>query len=52
MAHLLELVHATLNYTLAALVAVHIAAALKHQFIDHDGVLLRMLPRSLPRPRR
>ncbi|MDE2270025.1 MAG: cytochrome b [Betaproteobacteria bacterium] len=55
MAHLLELVHATLNYTLAALVAVHMAAALKHQFIDHDGVLLRMLPRllprSLPRPR-
>ena len=45
LAHLLELVHATLNYTLAALVAVHGAAAIKHQFIDHDGVLLRMLPK-------
>lgn len=45
LAHLLELVHATLNYTLAALVALHAAAALKHQFIDHDGVLLRMLPK-------
>jgi len=44
-AHLLALVHATLNYTLAALVAVHVAAAIKHQFFDHDGVLLRMLPK-------
>ncbi len=45
LAHLLELVHATLNYTLAALVAVHVAAAIKHQFIDRDGVLSRMLPK-------
>jgi cytochrome b561 len=37
-------VHATLNYTLAALVVVHVAAAIKHQFIDRDGVLSRMLP--------
>jgi cytochrome b561 len=37
-------VHAVLNYTLAALVAVHVVAALKHQFIDRDGVLARMLP--------
>ena len=44
-AHLLLLVHATLNYTLAALVALHVAAALKHQFIDRDGVLSRMLPK-------
>ncbi|MGC8508842.1 MAG: cytochrome b [Thiomonas sp.] len=44
-AHLLALVHATLNYTLAALVAVHVAAAIKHQFVDRDGVLLRMLPK-------
>lgn len=44
-AHLLALVHATLNYTLAALVAAHVAAAIKHQFIDHDGVLSRMLPK-------
>jgi cytochrome b561 len=45
LAHVLELVHATLNYTLALLVTVHVAAAVKHQFIDHDGVLLRMLPK-------
>ena len=45
LAHLLVGVHVTLNYTLAALVAVHVAAALKHQFIDHDGVLSRMLPK-------
>ena len=43
-AHLLALVHTTLNYTLAALVVAHVAAALKHQFIDRDGVLSRMLP--------
>lgn len=46
--HLLVLVHATLNYTLAALVALHVAAAIKHQFIDHDGVLQRMLPGRKP----
>ena len=36
--------HAWLNYTLAALVFAHVGAALKHQFIDRDGVLVRMLP--------
>lgn len=45
LAHVLALVHATLNYTMAALVAVHVAAVIKHQFIDHDGVLARMLPK-------
>lgn len=39
---LLGSVHASLNYLLLALVAMHIAAALKHHFIDKDGVLLRM----------
>jgi cytochrome b561 len=29
---------------LAAVVAGHVLAALKHQFIDRDGVLKRMLP--------
>lgn len=38
-------VHEWLNFTMAALVAAHVGAALKHQFIDRDGVLLRMLPR-------
>ena len=31
-------------YTLAALIALHVAAALKHQWIDRDGLLARMLP--------
>lgn len=44
--HVMVTVHVTLNYTMAALVATHAAAAIKHQFIDRDGVLLRMLPGS------
>ena len=38
-------VHEWLNFTMAALVVAHVGAALKHQFVDRDGVLLRMLPR-------
>jgi cytochrome b561 len=38
----LKPVHHWLAYTLAAVVAVHVAAALKHQFIDRDGLLRRM----------
>lgn len=45
LADLLKQVHGILNYTLAAMVAVHVLAALKHQFVDQDGTLLRMLPR-------
>ncbi|MBI3561330.1 MAG: cytochrome b [Gammaproteobacteria bacterium] len=37
-------VHESLAYVLAALVVVHIAAALKHHFIEQDGVLKRMIP--------
>lgn len=40
----LKAVHYWLNMTLAACVAIHVAAALKHQFIDRDSVLKRMLP--------
>ena len=40
----LKVVHFTLNKSLVALVALHAAAALKHYFIDRDGVLERMLP--------
>jgi cytochrome b561 len=29
---------------LAALVVMHVAAALKHHFVDRDDVLKRMLP--------
>jgi cytochrome b561 len=43
--HTLENVHQSLNYILLLLVAVHIAAALKHHFIDRDDVLARMLPK-------
>ena len=31
-------------FALAAVVVLHVAAALKHQFIDRDGLLLRMKP--------
>lgn len=37
-------VHRTLNWTLAGLVALHVLAALKHQILDRDGLLHRMLP--------
>lgn len=36
--------HELLNWSLAALVTVHAAAALKHGVIDRDGTLRRMLP--------
>lgn len=41
---LLKGVHYWLNMGMAGAVALHVAAALKHQFIDRDGVLKRMLP--------
>ncbi|WP_295641419.1 cytochrome b [uncultured Methylibium sp.] len=37
-------VHAILAYTLLALVALHVAAAVKHHVVDRDGLLLRMRP--------
>lgn len=40
----LKLLHYSLNMLLLASVALHLAAALKHHFIDRDGVLKRMLP--------
>lgn len=42
----LEGVHETLNFTLLAVVCLHVAAALKHHFFDRDTVLARMLPAS------
>ena len=41
----LKPVHATLAWALGAVVALHVAGALKHQFINRDGLLQRMLPR-------
>jgi cytochrome b561 len=40
----LEDLHEVLFNVLAALAALHVAAALKHHFIDRDGVLRSMLP--------
>ena len=44
LAAVLKEAHEILAYGLASLVLIHLAAALKHQFIDHDGLLQRMLP--------
>ena len=49
LAEILKLVHRGLNYTLAALVVVHVAAAIKHHVVDRDDVLVRMLPFLKPR---
>ena len=38
----LKLTHRYLNYSFIALVLLHIAAALKHQWLDRDGTLARM----------
>lgn len=40
----LRIVHIGLNYTLLVLVVLHVLAALKHHFVDRDGLLGRMLP--------
>ena len=41
---LFEDLHHYFIYALFALVGLHVAAALKHQFIDRDGLIFRMLP--------
>lgn len=48
---LLALVHRSLNFSMAALVSLHVGAALKHQFFDRAPVLVRMLPPDRTRPR-
>ena len=40
----LRSVHYWLDMTLAAVVLMHIGAALKHHFVDRDGLLARMSP--------
>lgn len=42
--HLFEEIHETLAKALIALALLHVAAALKHHFVDRDGLLQRMLP--------
>ena len=41
---LLLQLHVLLNFSMAALVCVHVGAALKHHFFDRDEVLARMIP--------
>ena len=40
----LKALHHYTAYALGALVVLHVAAALKHQFVDRDGLLTRMWP--------
>ena len=42
--HLLAEVHETLSWLFIILLVGHIAAALKHHFIDKDDILVRILP--------
>ncbi|MDC8784984.1 cytochrome b [Roseateles koreensis] len=44
LADILKDAHELLAWTLALLVLMHLGAALKHQLLDRDGLLLRMLP--------
>lgn len=44
LAELIKPWHAIAAFTLAGLVVLHVAAALKHHWIDKDGLLTRMLP--------
>jgi cytochrome b561 len=40
----LKPLHRNFAYILAGLVVVHVAAAVKHQFVDRDGLMARMWP--------
>ena len=42
-------VHEILGYLIIALILVHIGAALKHHFVNKDGVLARMVPALTPK---
>ena len=44
LAEAIKPLHQILAYTMAAIVVVHVAGALKHQLIDRDGLLQRMWP--------
>jgi cytochrome b561 len=44
---LLTIVHQGLNIGLFLLVGMHIAAVIKHKFIDRDQILERMLPKGM-----
>jgi cytochrome b561 len=40
----LEFVHSKLAWVIIVLLGLHVAGALKHQFVDRDGLLARMAP--------
>jgi cytochrome b561 len=44
LADALRAAHKWINYTMAAVIVLHAAAAVKHHFHDRDDVLVRMLP--------
>jgi cytochrome b561 len=44
LADTLRAVHVALNALLASMIVLHVAAAIKHHFVDRDAVLARMLP--------
>ena len=44
LSEVLKPLHQWLAYALAAVIVLHVAAALKHHFVDRDGLLLRMMP--------
>lgn len=50
LAELIKPFHGVAAKVLAAVVVLHIAAALKHHFMDRDGILKRMQPRFLSSP--
>ncbi len=49
LADVLRMAHRWINYTMAALIVLHAAAALKHYFVDRDEILARMIPSLPPR---
>lgn len=49
LAVVLRIAHVAFNVGLVTVLSVHIAAAVKHHFVDGDGVLTRMVPGLKPR---
>lgn len=49
LAEVLKTVHMGLALTLGTIIALHVMAVIKHQIVDRDRILTRMLPRALER---
>jgi cytochrome b561 len=49
LADVLRAAHKWINYTMAAVIVLHAAAAIKHHVRDRDDVLVRMIPFLKPR---